>query len=81
MLQFRLSEPEASFVLDCSGAQPKVSSGAAASPAAVFRLSDATLVALASGRAQARDLFQRGALRVDGEVRLARELGVLDQLI
>ena len=43
-------------------------------------VSDDSLAALASGAASARKLFQRGDLRVDGDVRLAHHLGILNQL-
>ena len=42
---------------------------------------DEDLVALVKGEAQVQDLYQRGKLRVDGDVRLAQELSVLSKLI
>jgi len=47
----------------------------------VFGIADEDLAALASGKADARDLYQRGKLRVDGDVRLAQGLSVFSKLI
>jgi len=81
VLRFNLKDPEASWLVDLSGQLPKVEQGAAGEATAVFGIADADLVALVQGQAQVRDLFQRGKLRVDGDVKLARELTVLDKLI
>ena len=48
--------------------------------AATLTLSEDDLVALVKGGAQPKDLYMRGALRVDGDVRLAHKLGFLNQL-
>ena len=45
-----------------------------------FVLSDEHLAALAAGTATAQRLYQRGELRVDGDVRLAHRLAILPQL-
>lgn len=77
VVAFKLREPDASWVVDLSGKTPKVEQGENAQATAVFGLSDADFLALAEGKADARDLYQRGRLRVDGDVRLARELDFL----
>ena len=38
-------------------------------------------MALTKDPSQARDFFQRGKLRVDGDVRLAHKLGFLKDLV
>jgi 3-hydroxyacyl-CoA dehydrogenase/3a,7a,12a-trihydroxy-5b-cholest-24-enoyl-CoA hydratase len=81
IVQFNVREPDASWVIDLSGKTPKVEAGASDKAAAVFGIADADLVALTKGEAQIRDLFQRGKLRVDGDVKLAHELSVLSKLI
>jgi alkyl sulfatase BDS1-like metallo-beta-lactamase superfamily hydrolase len=81
VVQFKLREPEASWVIDLSGKAPKVEQGDSGKAAAVFGIADADLTALAKGEAQIQDLYQRGKLRVDGDVRLARELGIFNKLI
>ena len=58
----------------------KVEQGRSDKAAAIFGIADEDLAVLAAGKAEVRDLYQRGKLRVDGEVRLARELGVLSGL-
>ncbi|MDR3418938.1 MAG: SCP2 sterol-binding domain-containing protein, partial [Nevskia sp.] len=81
VLQFNVLDPEAAWTVDFSGKLPKVAEGHAGKAGAVFGLADADLVGLAKGEAKARDLFQRGRLSVEGDVRLAHELGVLAKLI
>jgi 3-hydroxyacyl-CoA dehydrogenase/3a,7a,12a-trihydroxy-5b-cholest-24-enoyl-CoA hydratase len=48
---------------------------------ATVTISDADLAALAGGKATARELFQHGQLRVDGDVSVAHRLGFLKGLI
>ncbi len=81
VMVFEVSEPKQSFVLDLSGPQPKIESGKSANAAAVFGIADEDLVALVKGEAELRDLYQRGRLRVDGDIRLAHQLGFLQKLI
>jgi 3-hydroxyacyl-CoA dehydrogenase/3a,7a,12a-trihydroxy-5b-cholest-24-enoyl-CoA hydratase len=81
VLQFKISAPEASWLLDLSGAAPKLEQNGAGKPAASFTIADEDLAMLAAGKAAARDLYQRGKLRVDGETRLVRQLGLLSGLI
>jgi 3-hydroxyacyl-CoA dehydrogenase/3a,7a,12a-trihydroxy-5b-cholest-24-enoyl-CoA hydratase len=77
VIGFRIREPEARFVVDLSGARPRVATGEAGSPAVIFTLTDEALAKLASGDAEPRSLHQRGELRIDGDVLLARELTML----
>ena len=81
VLLFKVSAPEASWVVDLSGKSPKVEQGQSDKAATVFGIADEDLAALASGKADARDLYQRGKLRVDGDVRLAQGLSVFSKLI
>jgi NAD(P)-dependent dehydrogenase (short-subunit alcohol dehydrogenase family)/acyl dehydratase/putative sterol carrier protein len=81
VLQFNLRDPEASWVLDFSSKAPKVEPGKNDKAAAIFGIADEDLVALVQGKAQVRDLYQRGKLRVDGDVKLAQELAILEKLI
>ena len=80
VVEFRLSEPAASWSLDLRSA-PLVAAGAHREAQAIFGIADEDLVALASSRATAHELFQRGRLRVQGELRLAKELAVFSDLI
>lgn len=81
VVQFTVREPDASWIVDLTGGGAKVEQGRSSKAAATFAIADEDLAALAAGKAEIRDLYQRGKLRVDGEVRLARELGVLSGLI
>ena len=74
VLQFNISDIDAVWSVDFGGRQ--VARSAAASPAAIIGLRDDTLKALAEGGDLAA-LFQKGELRVDGDVLLARELTCL----
>jgi 3-hydroxyacyl-CoA dehydrogenase/3a,7a,12a-trihydroxy-5b-cholest-24-enoyl-CoA hydratase len=48
---------------------------------ATLTISDADLVALVTGKATAKRLYQHGQLRVDGDVTVAHRLGFLNNLI
>ena len=74
VLQFNVTDAETSWSVDFGAGQ--VAKAAAAAPAATIGLSDDTLRALAEG-ADLAALHQKGDLRVDGDVLLARELNCL----
>jgi 3-hydroxyacyl-CoA dehydrogenase/3a,7a,12a-trihydroxy-5b-cholest-24-enoyl-CoA hydratase len=74
---FKVQEPDATWQVDFRGASPAIVECDHAEPSVVIHIADEDLVALAAGAATAQDLFQRGRLRVDGNVRLARELDFL----
>jgi 3-hydroxyacyl-CoA dehydrogenase/3a,7a,12a-trihydroxy-5b-cholest-24-enoyl-CoA hydratase len=75
-VQFTVKDLNRAWVLD--GAT--VSEGKATDAAAYLILSDDDLAALAAGKATAQSLFMHGTLRVDGDVRLAHRLGILNKL-
>lgn len=74
---FRITSPDASWVVDPEAGT--VSEGDDPSAAATFTLADEDLEAL-SHESSARSLFQRGKLRVDGDIALAHNLDVLSRL-
>jgi NAD(P)-dependent dehydrogenase (short-subunit alcohol dehydrogenase family)/acyl dehydratase len=80
VLLFKIIEPKSTWTLDLSGKAPYVEAGEHVAPTAVFGMSDKDLASLAAGKAEVRDLYQRGRLRVDGDIRLAHELAVLSRL-
>jgi 3-hydroxyacyl-CoA dehydrogenase/3a,7a,12a-trihydroxy-5b-cholest-24-enoyl-CoA hydratase len=80
VLQFRLTDPDAAFLVDLSEGSGSVKPGTRQDADATFTLSDEDLEALVKGEADPKDLYQRGALRVDGDVRLAQRLGFLKGL-
>jgi (3R)-3-hydroxyacyl-CoA dehydrogenase / 3a,7a,12a-trihydroxy-5b-cholest-24-enoyl-CoA hydratase / enoyl-CoA hydratase 2 len=64
VVQFRVTEPAASWMV----------------AAATLTLRDADLAALAGGSVTVKQLYQRGLLRVDGDVALAHRLGIMKGL-
>lgn len=80
VLQFNVSEPDAQFVIDLSTSPAKVSSGASDKAAVTLSISDSNLLALVKGERKLRDFYQRGDLRVDGDVTLAHKLSFLNGL-
>ena len=68
-----ITDPDASQTLEL-GPDPKQLD-------ATITLSDADFASLASGKSTARQLFQHGKLRVDGDVSVAHRLGFLKGLI
>jgi 3-hydroxyacyl-CoA dehydrogenase/3a,7a,12a-trihydroxy-5b-cholest-24-enoyl-CoA hydratase len=71
---FRLKSPDAAFTV---GADGKVADGAASGAAATLTLNDADVPALAD----VRDAYQRGLVRIDGDIRVAHRLGFLKALV
>ncbi|MCS6914578.1 MAG: SDR family NAD(P)-dependent oxidoreductase [Myxococcales bacterium] len=80
LLQFHIQSPEASYLVDLRPGSVGVRPGRDPQAAAVFTLADADLAQLVRDPQVARDLFQRGRLRVDGDVLLAHRLGFLKNL-
>lgn len=81
LLQFHLREPQASWLVDFSVSPAQVREGVSEQAAAVFTLNDQDLKTLAQGGSDVRQLYQRGALRVDGDARLAPGLTFLSGLL
>ena len=80
-LQFNISEPEAHWLVDFSQSPAAITATQSDKAAATFGLSDENLAALAHGRRDVRDLYQRGELRVDGDARLAHKLQFLTNIL
>lgn len=81
VIQFDISDPDKSWTLDCSGDTPKLVEGASHDAQAVLGLADKDLEALAKGDTDVQDMHQRGLLRVDGDITLAREIGFMKGLV
>ncbi len=75
-VQFTVKDLDRAWVVD--GAS--VTEGKTGDAKAYLILTDDDLAALAADPGAARSLFQRGQLRVDGDVRLAHRLGMLNKL-
>jgi 3-hydroxyacyl-CoA dehydrogenase/3a,7a,12a-trihydroxy-5b-cholest-24-enoyl-CoA hydratase len=80
VVELRVKQPDATWTLDFKGGAA-VKSGPASGADATLTVSDEDLVKLCRGEATAQDLFQRGGLRVDGDVRVAQRLGFLKGLV
>ena len=80
VIQLRTTSPDGAWVLDLASRPGKVSAGERADATATLRISDTDLARLCRGEASARDLFQHGNLRVDGDVTVAHRLGFLKGL-
>ncbi|RJF94595.1 SDR family NAD(P)-dependent oxidoreductase [Oleomonas cavernae] len=78
VLQFNVHAPDAAWVIDPG--KGTVSEGRADAPAATIGIDDEDLLALAQGAVAARDLFQKGKLKVDGDIRVAHRLDALTRL-
>jgi 3-hydroxyacyl-CoA dehydrogenase/3a,7a,12a-trihydroxy-5b-cholest-24-enoyl-CoA hydratase len=76
----KTTDPDSVWTIHAAGASPSVTQGATAGASATLTLADADLAALAKGTKSARDLFQHGKLRVDGDVSVAHRLGFLKGL-
>jgi 3-hydroxyacyl-CoA dehydrogenase/3a,7a,12a-trihydroxy-5b-cholest-24-enoyl-CoA hydratase len=76
-LQLRIKEPASAWILSLGPQGGSITAGEADKPGATVTLADDDLLALVQGKASAQALFQRGALRVDGDARLAHHLSLL----
>ena len=74
LVQFVVKSPDAAFAVDAGGT---LTEGRVEGAKTTITLSDEDLALLASGKAEARSLFQHGKLRVDGIVTPAHHLGFL----
>jgi len=81
VVALRTTAPEGAWVLDLAGGKAEVRRGEAKEAAATLTVAGEDLEALARGEADMQQLYQRGKLRVDGDVRVARRLGLLKGLL
>jgi 3-hydroxyacyl-CoA dehydrogenase/3a,7a,12a-trihydroxy-5b-cholest-24-enoyl-CoA hydratase len=72
-IRFDIKDPDASKTLAFGGDPARID--------ATFTLGDADFAALASGKATARQLYQQGKLRIDGDISVGQRLGFLKGLI
>jgi 3-hydroxyacyl-CoA dehydrogenase/3a,7a,12a-trihydroxy-5b-cholest-24-enoyl-CoA hydratase len=79
-IQFDVTGPDASWVVDLTGAGA-VREGKDSKATTRLRVADGDLVALCKDPPSARDLYQHGTLRVDGDVRVAHKLTFLKDLV
>ena len=81
MLQFYVRDPDSKCVVDLENAPPALKSGETDGSTTTITIADADLAELSSGAATPQSLFQKGKLRVDGDVEPAHRLNFLKGLI
>ena len=81
VLQFYVRDPDSRWVVDLKHEPPAYKSGETDAATTTLVLDDADLAALARGEASPQSLYQRGRMRVDGEVQPAHRLVFLKGLI
>lgn len=74
VIQFHVRDPESQWTLDLSSQPAKLSSGAQGEAAAVATIDDSALADLIAGKRKLQELYQKGDLRVDGDVSLLRQI-------
>ncbi|RYE92115.1 MAG: SCP2 sterol-binding domain-containing protein, partial [Myxococcales bacterium] len=74
VVQLRLRNPDASWVID--GPANAVREGTVEGATTTVTIDDGDVEALISGASSAQDLYQRGKLRVDGDIAPAQRLGI-----
>lgn len=75
VVQLQVTDPERCWTLDLNLDHLRLERCTAGDDAvASLRISEADLVALAEGEMRPVDLYQRGRLRVDGDMHLARKV-------
>jgi alkyl sulfatase BDS1-like metallo-beta-lactamase superfamily hydrolase len=74
VVQLRVKDPDGAWTVDLGANPPSVTEGSRDDAGATVTVGDAQLAALVSGEASMRELFQKGALTIDGDITLARQL-------
>ncbi len=81
VLQFYVRDPDSKWVVDLKYEPPAFKSGETDGATTTITIADADLARLSSGEATPQSLFQRGALRVDGDIEPAHRLNFLKGLV
>ena len=81
VLQFYVRNPDSKWVVDLANQPPALKAGETDGATTTITIDDADLAELSSGQMTTQALFQRGKLRVDGEVQPAHRLNFLKDLI
>jgi 3-hydroxyacyl-CoA dehydrogenase/3a,7a,12a-trihydroxy-5b-cholest-24-enoyl-CoA hydratase len=77
----KINEPDGAWTVDLKSGKGAVRDGAEAAADSALVLSDEGLASLARGEGDARDMFMRGTLRIDGDMAVAHKLGFLSGLL
>jgi len=81
VLQFYVRDPDSKWVVDLKNQPPALKVGETDGATTTITLADSDLAQLSSGDATPQSLFQKGKLRVDGEVEPAHRLNFFKGLI
>lgn len=81
VLQFYVRDPDSKWVVDLKNQPPALKTGETDGATTTITIADADLAELGSGEATPQSLFQKGKLRVDGDVEPAHRLNFLKGLI
>jgi len=78
---FQVTEPDATWTVDLSQGPGSVTEGDASDADVTIRLDEEALFSLAKGEDTVQQLFQRGALRADGDMHVLRRLSFFSGLL
>jgi len=81
VLQFYVRDPDSKWVVDLKNQPPALKAGETDRATTTIVIDDADLVELSSGDTTTQSLFQRGKLRIDGDMQPAHRLNFLKGLI
>ena len=73
-VQFRVTDPDGDWVIDLSANPPSITAGKQDDTATVVTVADGKLADWIDGKSKLRELYQKGDLRVDGDVALVSQL-------
>ena len=81
VLQFYVRDPDSKWVVDLENQPPALRAGETDGATTTIVIDDADLAELSSGDTTTRSIFQRGKLRIDGDMQPAHRLNFLKGLI
>src|SRR5690606_20528117 len=80
VIQLRIADPDAGWTIDLKSGKGSISTDLATEPTTTLTINDADFAELCAGEGLAQSFFQKGKLRVDGDVNVAKRLGFLNKL-
>ncbi|MCB9600302.1 MAG: SDR family NAD(P)-dependent oxidoreductase [Sandaracinus sp.] len=80
IFQFKLSDPESVWTLDCASDAPSVAEGETTKPDCVLELTDANFVAMTKGEKDPQKMYFGGELKIGGDIMASQKLGFLKKV-
>ncbi|MBX3246644.1 MAG: SDR family NAD(P)-dependent oxidoreductase [Myxococcales bacterium] len=80
VFQFKLSDPESVWTLDCASDAPSVSEGESTKPDCILELTDANFVAMTKGEKDPQKMYFGGELKISGDIMASQKLGFLKKV-